>query len=255
MMGTFNHDQVSQYLERIQYLGIPSLDYLTLERLHQQHIYHVPFENLDIYFKRAFDLETNNIFNKVVIHHRGGFCYELNSLFNILLCTLGFESRIISARIIDEEGQLGPEFDHMSIIVKLDKEYLLDVGYGDLFVIPLEIKEGVQHDGRNSFKIEQVNANYLLSMSVDDNHFVPKYLFNYNQVSASDFTEICADKQTNSLSYFVKNTVCTKATSNGRVTLFNDKLIEKINGHKKETLIPTDLMLKDLLQEHFDIHL
>ena len=85
------------------------------------------------YLKKVFDLEIDNIFKKVVNNFRGGFCYELNSLFNDLLCNIGFESRIIEARIYDELGNLGPRYDHMAIFVKTDKNYLLDVGFGNLF--------------------------------------------------------------------------------------------------------------------------
>jgi N-hydroxyarylamine O-acetyltransferase len=107
----------------------------------------VPFENLEIHFHGLFDLELSNIYENVVDNYRGGFYYELNYLFNSLLKAVGFSTKIISSRVFDSEGILGPEFDHMPIQVRVDRDYIADVGFGDLFVPPLEIKEGVQDDG------------------------------------------------------------------------------------------------------------
>lgn len=230
------------------------IDEATLIQLHESHVFNVPFENLDIHYKRLFDLEPRNVYNKVVADSRGGFCYELNSLFNWLLCGLGFKSKIISSRIFDDAGGLGPAYDHMSIYVETTKKFLLDVGFGDLFIKPLEIKNGIQTDGRSFFKIEELgDSNYLLSMSSNRTNFHKKYIFNLVDVTIDRFHDICFDKQTNPMSYFVKNTVCTKPTTAGRVTLFNDKLVEKRNGERFEKVMGSDEELRFELKEHFAI--
>ena len=242
------------YLERIKYSHPFRLSNNYLAKLHEQHVYHVPFENLDVYHKRIFDLDLKSIYKKVIHTGRGGFCYELNLLFNWLLNEIGFSGRIIASRIIDEQGKMGPEFDHMSVYVKTDKEFLVDVGYGDLFVTPLEIRSGIQSDGRNYFKIDKHHeTSYLLSMSSDGIDFQQKYLFNLDVVQPEDFREICLDKQTNPNSYFVKNLVCTRLTDVGRVTIFNERLIEKNGGSRSETIILSDAELSAYLKERFDI--
>ena len=246
----------NKYLERINFTNKVIIDDTTLVQLHEHHVLNVPFENLDIHFNRLFDLELDNIFKKVVDNFRGGFCYELNTLFNELLCNIGFESRIIEARIYDEHGNLGPKYDHMAIFVETDKKYLLDVGFGDLFTKPLEIKDGNHIDGKNQFKIESLDEqNFLLSMCSDQTNFKRKYAFNLNEVQTNEFYDICLDKQTNPLSYFVKNTVCTKPTSYGRLTVFNNRLIEKRINDKIETLIYNDDELRDILKAQFNIRM
>jgi N-hydroxyarylamine O-acetyltransferase len=151
----------NKYLKRIDFTNKVIINDKTLVQLHEHHVLNVPFENLDIHFNRLFDLKLDNIFKKVVDNFRGGFCYELNTLFNELLCIIGFESRIIEARIYDELGNLGPKYDHMAIFVETDKKYLLDVGFGDLFIKPLEIKDGIQSDGKNQFKIKSLDEQKL----------------------------------------------------------------------------------------------
>jgi N-hydroxyarylamine O-acetyltransferase len=89
----------------------------------------------------------------------------------------------------------------------------------------------------------------------NENSFQAKYVFSLEQVNASDFDAICTDKQINPSSYFVKNTVCTKPTAFGRVTLFNDKLIEKKMGEKMEKTIYSDLERRTALKKYFAIEI
>jgi len=242
-----------EYLNRIKYTDIIEVSDDVLFHLHQQHIYQIPFENLDVYYKRIFDLYIFKVYQKIITNLRGGFCYELNLLFNWLLKEIGFSSHIIASRIINEHGVLGSEFDHMSLYVKTKKEFLVDVGYGDLFVTPIEIKSGVQWDGRNYFRIDKYSKEYLLSMSADGINFQKRYSFDLNNATEENFNAICLDKQTNPESYFVKNVICTKPTESGRVTIFNDKFIEKNGEYKNETIIKGEDDLKSHLQEKFNV--
>lgn len=244
----------ARYLQRIKFSDRARVDDQTLRTLHQQHVMFVPFENLDIHYRKIFDLEPENIFKKVVENYRGGFCYELNHLFNNLLSAIGFSSKIISSRTFDSSGTLGPEFDHMSIHVKTERDYIADVGFGDLFLHPLEVKDGIQSDGRNEFLIEAVGeGEFVLSMSSNGSDFQKKYVFNLTEVPLENFKALCLDKQTNPESYFVKNTICTRSTESGRVTLFNDKIIRKSGHERIETPILSDVDLRVQLMKHFNI--
>jgi N-hydroxyarylamine O-acetyltransferase len=243
-----------KYLERIGYDGIVSVTNKTLSNLHSQHVHSIPFENLDVHYKKSFDLHIENIFRKVIRDFRGGFCYELNLLFNWLLVEIGFSSRIIASRTISEDGTVGPEFDHMSVYVKTDREFLIDVGYGDLFLKPLEIKDGVQSDGRKFFRIENLNhLEYLLSMSDDGVEFKKRYTFSLHNVTAENFSAICFEKQTNPNSFFVKNLICTKPTDRGRVTIFNNKLIKENDESRTELALENDDELRRCLWYTFRI--
>lgn len=245
---------IESYLHRIKYTDPIYTDNHTLINLHQHHIYSVPFENLDIYYKRIFTIEPEHLFKKVIKNNRGGFCYELNLLFVQLLKTLGFQARIISASIFDDFGNAGPEFDHMAVYVYTDRPFLADVGYGDLFIRPLEIKEGSQYDGSNFFKLEKMKENeYLVYMSDDGKSYKLKYSFHTEEVSANSFEKICLDKQVNPNSYFVKNLICTKPTNSGRITIFNNRLIEKSNNEKMEVQIENDDQLRSALEIKFGI--
>ena len=168
----------TELLDRINYQGTPNPDLTSLFQLHECHVRSVPFENLDIQNKVAIKLDLLHLYHKVVRFKRGGFCYELNHLFYHLLKEVGFELNMVSARVFDE-NEPGPEYDHLTLIVFIaNKEWLADVGFGDLFVTPIEItKEKVQFDGRNYFKLEKMGHSWLPWMSTDGDHYEKKYQF------------------------------------------------------------------------------
>ena len=41
---------IAAYLDRIEVRETPSVDIRSLRELHRQHVFHVPFENLDVHF-------------------------------------------------------------------------------------------------------------------------------------------------------------------------------------------------------------
>jgi N-hydroxyarylamine O-acetyltransferase len=76
---------VAAYLARIAYDDPVQPDWATLRALQLAHLRTVPFENLDIHLGRTILLEQDHLFHKIVRQRRGGFCYELNGLFAMLL--------------------------------------------------------------------------------------------------------------------------------------------------------------------------
>lgn len=76
----------------------------------------------------------------MVERNRGGFCYELNTLFALLLREIGFRVSFISGEIRARVGHFGPPYDHLALRVDLeDQAWLVDVGFGDSFLTPLKI--------------------------------------------------------------------------------------------------------------------
>jgi N-hydroxyarylamine O-acetyltransferase len=243
-----------KYLNRIGFNGIPLVNEETLIRLHELHVLTIPFGNMDIHFNRQLLLQQDHLFDKIIMHRREGFCYELNYLFHCLLTELGFKNKMISSRIFTSDGFAGPELDHLSLVARINKkQWLVDVGFGDLFIRPLEvIKDKIQFDGRNYFKIESdQHGGYTLLMSSDNETFEKKYSFSLKARSIQEFESACYDKQINPNSYFVQNRICTRPTKHGRITIFNNKFVEKKNAEKRETIIEDDHHLQQLLRKEF----
>ena len=103
-----------------------------LTKLQNLHLLHVPWENLDVFTGRRKELIVEELYEQLVVQHRGGWCHELNGLFAWLLKTLGFEVKIVSAHFCNpESGKFEGDFGHMALIVRLaGQEYLADVCLG-----------------------------------------------------------------------------------------------------------------------------
>ncbi|MEJ7469568.1 arylamine N-acetyltransferase, partial [Staphylococcus warneri] len=48
-------------------------------------MYTVPFENINVQNGIPISVDINDLYHKIVDNHRGGFCYELNTLFQAYL--------------------------------------------------------------------------------------------------------------------------------------------------------------------------
>jgi N-hydroxyarylamine O-acetyltransferase len=98
------------YLERIGYAGSLEANLANLEALAWAHLTSVPFENFDVHLGRAIKLDVDTLTTKIVKRKRGGFCYELNGLFALLLRDLGYRVDLLSARVF-RHGKSGQKFD------------------------------------------------------------------------------------------------------------------------------------------------
>src|SRR5687767_9295672 len=180
---------VKDYLERIG-AGNADLgpDLETLRFLQRTHLLTVPFENLDIHWKRPIIPDIERFHTKIVGERRGGFCYELNGLFNELLRSIGFRTRLISACVFNGTEH-GPEFDHAAIIVTIgDDEYLADVGFGDFTTEPLHYGLGVeQQDPSGIFVLRRFDDEYVEIAKCDGDDWKSEYIFKDVSRDLSEF--------------------------------------------------------------------
>lgn len=202
----------------------PDLD--TLRRLQKTHLFHVPFENLDIHEKVPIELDIDRIYKKAVENRRGGFCYELNGLFFELLCVLGFDAKLVSARVFNGNGGYTPEFDHLTLLVKIgDIDYLTDVGFGEFILEPLKLELGkTQKDARGKFVIDDYGNGCFRVNKVDLGKSEPVFIFKNRAREFQDFVGMNKYHQTNPSSPFMKKRLISIPIENGRITLTGNTL-------------------------------
>lgn len=117
----------------------------------------IPYENLDILESIPISLDKDDIFDKIVTRHRGGYCFELNALLHNALVGMGFKVRSCFARYLRGETAI-PFRRHRIVIVELDgEEYLLDIGVGQTAPrLPLKLEAGlIQTQGNEVYFFEK----------------------------------------------------------------------------------------------------
>lgn len=243
-----------RYLERIGYRGPRDPCLRTLRRLHTAHMYSVPFENLDIAMRVPIVLSLPSLFEKVVLRRRGGFCYELNGLFAWLLRELGFDVTMLSARVFDDSTP-GPEFDHMVLLVDTGERVIADVGFGDSFVEPLVLKDEVQPRRGTPYRLAQEHGDWVLARQGTAVAWEPQYSFSLQPRRLHEFRPMCRYHQTSPDSLFTRQSVCSRASEDGRLTLSADRFIVTSHGDRHEHAVADPETYLELLRIHFGIDL
>jgi len=246
---------VEAYLRRIGYDRPRNPSANTLRDLHRQHLFTVPFENLDIALGVPIVLEPKALFDKIVTRNRGGFCYELNGLFYELLTALGFQVEILSARVRREDGGFSPEFDHMLLKVSMEGPWIADVGFGDSFVDPLPMRSKVTKtvEDETRFGVRALNGEWDVIRRDSNGASVPLYRFTEVPRQLSDFDPMCLFHQTSPESHFTQKRVCTRALPDGRITVSGLRLIVTRGGERQESMIKNEDDLRDCLSQRFGI--
>ena len=217
---------VDAYLHRINYNGPRAVNAETLRALQVAHLLSVPFENLSIHAGEPIVLHEDALFTKIVEHRRGGFCYECNGLFAGLLRALGFDVAMLAAGVATRDGDFGPIFDHMTLMVTLDERWLVDVGFGDSFLEPLLLdSRSDQVQGTRSFRLAGSGEDLTLLRRNDGEDWQPQYRFTLQPYAFPDYEDMCRFHQTSPDSHFTKGLICSRATADGRITLSDMRFI------------------------------
>jgi N-hydroxyarylamine O-acetyltransferase len=246
---------VFRYLSRINYSGPLDVSAKTLHELHKSHMLSVPFENLDIHLGRPIVLEEDRLLRKIVDERRGGFCYELNGAFSALLRAIGFKVSMLSAGVARDDGTFDPPFDHMALLVELEKRWLADVGFGDSFREPLLLDDrGEQPQNGEAYRLAEADDHLVLERREHD-LWKPQYRFTLESYEYADFAEMCRYHQTSPDSPFTQRRTCSLATLEGRITVTGMKLIFTDRGGKEERGLGSHEEWIAALRRHFGVEL
>ena len=250
----------STYLERIGYAKPVRPDAQTLHGLQAEHMRHIPFENLDIGLKHPIKLDDQSLWNKLIINKRGGFCYELNGLFAWLLKQIGFDVTYLNARVYDREGNLGIEFDHLVLLVQVpgqNERWLVDVGFGDSFTYPLNLdNRNEQLQGLRAYRADKVENGFVTWQKNYDGSWERLYFFDILPHDFPDeYQSACLYHQTSPESPFVRGSIISRATENGRISLEDGRLILTENGQRTEHPIASEEDYRKLLKEYYEVKL
>lgn len=179
---------LTKYLDRINLEGCTTdLEGLTNLQIH--HKENIPFENLDVVVGRKISLEYPDLFDKLISKKRGGYCFELNTLYFELLKTLGFSPRPVLGRVWLSNPMTTPPRNHLAHLLDLDgKTYITDVGFGGLISrIPLDIHVSDRvNDGDGMVRIIPFSKQQFMIQRETENGWADQYSFENLLISQED---------------------------------------------------------------------
>lgn len=160
------NELVKSYLTR---LGLdaekPSIEALT--RLHQAHVEQIPYETFWIHLGQKWGIDAMESFSRAATTRRGGYCFQLNGGFHMLLTHLGYRVSINPANV---HGTAGPNRikleNHVAIIAEglpcennPDGRWWVDVGLGDALHKQMPLMNASVNQGGMQFGMEAVGEN------------------------------------------------------------------------------------------------
>ena len=258
---------VDRYLRRIGYEGSQEPVLATLKAVQKAHLTSVPYENLDLLYRRECSLAVEALYDKIVIRRRGGYCFELNGLFAWLLRQLGFQVTEFFGRWLIGEPLAVPKRRHRILLVELPEgRYLADAGVGRVCPLtPLRLEaDAIQEREGVNYRIVADPVHGWIVQVEADNGFANFYSFTEDPQQAIDFAYPHYYCATHPDSPFLVKTLVHLATAQGRnsiVDAFDPETglkarlfrIGQGDGRIKEFLARTEAEFQAGLWEYFGI--
>ncbi|ESQ90798.1 hypothetical protein ABAC460_08185 [Asticcacaulis sp. AC460] len=233
------------YLERIGFEGRPAPDLATLRQMMQRQVRAVPFENLDVQAGRRISIEPDDVAAKILGTERGGYCYEVNSLFAMACIAIGIPHRILGARPI--VGDTRRPRSHMIVLAFVEGgEWICDTGYGRFGLRqPFNLAGGPQVQDFDTYRVVSANDEYRIECRLggdESDEWNGLYTFNLSPFETADFIPANYYNSTNPEAIFIKSLFLCRHTQTGRHVLFGDNLKTYDNGRlTQRTLAPQDI--------------
>lgn len=225
-----------------------------IQELIQKHVSEFAFSSIPVLLKEELSLELDDLYKKVIVQKKGGYCFEHNKLMYEALLSSGFDVRALFARVLNNQDIKVPT-THRVTLLEFDEElYLVDVGFG--FSSPsMPVKFGETptktKQGTTYLIKEYENENFALGI-VLENSFYTLYTFNLQTYFDPDFEMGHFYSHKHEKANFVNNLVHSLIFEN-EIRSLRNSTYQKISAtDTKETMITSTEQLKNILESEFN---
>ncbi|WP_084420453.1 arylamine N-acetyltransferase family protein [Henriciella litoralis] len=240
------------YLKRIAYDGPLDADVETLNALHEAHINAVPFENLDVHAGRPVTFSLEDAYDEIVTRAQGGWCFEMNAVFGWALSEIGFDVMRIGAGV--RRASLGDEAlgNHLALIVRLDRDYLVDVGFGSSQLTAIALEEGVTSHSPLRMALARTEDGYW-RLHEGGPGAVMSYDFRAEPANEAQMAASHAWQCTDPNSIFYK-TLSAKIRRGSHYFILRGRMLEtQMPGRSEQRILDSPVELSEVLSEIFGL--
>ena len=196
----------------------------------------IPFENLDPFLGVIPATDPDAVADKIFGCQRGGYCFELNTLFGAALAALGFDVARRMARV--RRGRvIGPR-SHLTLEVTIDgRRFLADAGFGGPgALIPLSFETDAPQDAPNgTYRISWLSETRERVLErLRPEGWEPLYGVDDAHVCNSDIAaanHLCA---TWSEAPFPHHLMISRYGTTGRLGIFDRDVTEQVDGAERK---------------------
>lgn len=245
------------YLKRLGYSSAPPPTLETLRELQLRNTAEFPFETLSTMLHAPVHVDPPTVQDKLLRQGRGGYCFELNLLFLLLLQALGFEARGLTGRVVmggAEDAQTART--HMLVLVTLEGvRYIADVGFGGMvptgpLLLDSEAEQATPHE---PYRLTLVDGTYTLRALVTES-WRAMYVFDLQAAADIDYTVGSWYVSTHPDSPFLGQLIVARTGNRLRKTLNNGSFAIHRLGETSERVQLRDVdAVLEVLRDEFAI--
>ena len=226
------------YLAQLSPQASVAVSLETLSALQLAHTSTFAFQSLSTVLHQDIALDVPTLFQKIVVGHQGGHCFELNGLFLRLLQHLGFEARAITGRVVSDNNPALPHArTHMALLVSLyGQAYLVDVGFGGWVpTAPLQLlNPEAQATPHGLYRIQNIGNEFVLSVRMGE-EWRMLYAFDLQKIQEIDLEVANWFVTTHPKSPFRTRLMAARTEANGkRHALLNTRYSIHTQGQPSE---------------------
>lgn len=267
--------QLDQYLARIGLAARPAPDSAGLLQVQAAHRQAIPFENLDVRLGRTIHTDTAPVFAKLVSGQRGGFCFEHNRLLADMLAALGFDCRVLLARVLLGDPPAVPPRTHCLLLVAIDSaHWIADAGFGAAYAPPMPLADGAlaQSGDGAQHRLRQIGADgdlpgaWLLERlgpkdagdgrAQSDTGWEAQFAFDLAEVAEADLALGSHWASTHPASRFTNVTVASRCLPDGFASMVDRELsVWSAGGERHKRTVTDAREYRALLADLFGLSL
>lgn len=215
--------ELRDYLKRTGLDGVePTAE--GLRALQEAQMRAITFENIDPLLGVVPDVSPDGVVDKLLRRGRGGYCFELNTLFGAALAHAGFDAGRVMARVRNGAPK-GAQRSHLAWVVDIGgEEWLADTGFGGSGAsVPLRIAErDVQRAPSGDYRLrEDAEAGELVLERRTPEGWFPLYGFDRVPVRDADIEAANFVTARWEKAPFPANLMLSRHRSDGRISLLN----------------------------------
>ncbi len=228
-----------------------------LQQLQSKHIARYSFNSLAVVLGQDISLDIQDIFNKIVGKRRGGYCFEHNKLVLAVLQELGFEVRLLMAKVIYNRDIDVARTHRITLLSLGGEDYIVDAGFGHFGArFPVKLELGLEQDqGDACYRIVTNSKGEYCYQVYKDDAFFTLYTFNLHHYTEAECLPAHYYSHKSPDAAFVNNLVVCRKFYNNIISLRNNELL-RISREETQTQVITHVeQLYAVLIEDFELDL
>jgi N-hydroxyarylamine O-acetyltransferase len=250
----------AKYLQSLELETRPP-DLQFLSDIVRRHLSTFSFSSVGPRLGEELPLDLKSLYQRIVVQHRGGYCFEQNGLVYEILQELGFQVELYLARVIYNKD-IHPGLTHRVTLVHLqDQRYIADAGFGPLgparpVPMPTQATQ-LPTQGRRIFRIAEPNPGDYHMQTTQDGDFYSLYKFELSHYGQADCEVGHFYSHRHPQAAFVNNLVVSRILDREIRSLRNNDYrvlsIPAANAQPREQQITSPAQLRTLLETKFHI--